>query len=84
MSRNVLVSKNRLWLSVHWLLMLLSSRYRNIRERATHHVAEMAGDCLPKFVLPNQVHLQELLPEHPGPLTHGIGPACVQEKHKAG
>jgi len=28
MSRKVLVSKNRLWLSVHWLLMLLSSRYR--------------------------------------------------------
>jgi len=31
MSRKVLVPKNRLWLSVHWLLMLLSSLYRNIR-----------------------------------------------------
>jgi len=31
MSRKVLVSKNRLCLSVHWLLMLLSGRYRNIR-----------------------------------------------------
>jgi len=31
MSRKALVSKNRLWLSVHWLLISLSSRYRNFR-----------------------------------------------------